>query len=183
MAGNRKLNVVDEMGNIIGEDTRENIHNKGLLHRQVHVWIFTPKGEIIFQHRAKDKDTNPDLLDTSVAGHVEIGSDYETDAIKEISEETGISADKNQLKYVETIRSNRFDPKTGTTNNVIKKFYTYRFDGKVSDLRIEKIEAVGFEAWPIESILNISEKDKERFTASIFDERVLDIFRQIQKNI
>lgn len=60
---------------------RENIHNQGLLHREIHVWFYTPKGEIIFQHRAKDKDTYPDLLDATVGGHVEINSDYENTAL------------------------------------------------------------------------------------------------------
>ena len=74
MADNRKLNIIDENGNITGEETRENIHKQGLLHREIHVWFYTPKGEILFQHRAKDKDTYPDLLDATVGGHVEIGA-------------------------------------------------------------------------------------------------------------
>lgn len=41
MADNRKLNIVDESANIIGEETRENIHNQGLLHREIHVWFYT----------------------------------------------------------------------------------------------------------------------------------------------
>ena len=71
MADSRKLNIVDENDQIIGEDTRENIHRKGLLHREIHVWFYTPKSEIVFQHRAKNKDTFPDLLDATVGGHVE----------------------------------------------------------------------------------------------------------------
>ncbi|MCL4437679.1 NUDIX domain-containing protein [Patescibacteria group bacterium] len=84
MADNRKLNIVDESGNIIGEETRCNIHKNGLLHKEIHVWFYTPKGEIIFQHRAKNKDVYPDLLDATVGGHVEIGDDYEHAALKEI---------------------------------------------------------------------------------------------------
>jgi len=68
MSQERRLNIVDEEGNIVGEETRENIHKNGLLHREIHVWLYTPNREIIFQHRAKDKDTYPDLLDASVGG-------------------------------------------------------------------------------------------------------------------
>jgi len=100
MADNRKLNIVDEDGKIIGVETRENIHNQGLLHREIHVWFYTPKGEIIFQHREKDKDTYPDLLDATVGGHVEIGFDYENTALQELSEETGIKAEKNNLTFI-----------------------------------------------------------------------------------
>jgi len=39
-----KLNIVDESDNIIGEDTRGHIHQKGLLHREIHVWIYNNEG-------------------------------------------------------------------------------------------------------------------------------------------
>jgi isopentenyldiphosphate isomerase len=70
---NRILNIIDEEGNILGEATRQEIHEKGLLHGEVHVWFYTPDRQLIFQHRAKDKETWPDLLDATVGGHVEIG--------------------------------------------------------------------------------------------------------------
>ena len=34
------LDVVDENDNIIGRDKRAVIHSKGLLHREVHVWLY-----------------------------------------------------------------------------------------------------------------------------------------------
>ncbi|EKD96007.1 MAG: Dimethyladenosine transferase, partial [uncultured bacterium] len=95
------LDIVDENENIIGEDSRENIHKKGLLHREIHVWFYTPKDEIIFQLRGKDKVTRPDLLDATVGGHVELGDSYEDTAIKEVYEETGVkltSTDRYPLK-------------------------------------------------------------------------------------
>ena len=94
MADNRRLNIVDENGEIIGENTRENIHNQGLLHREIHVWFYTPKGEIIFQHREKDKDTYPDLLDATVGGHVEIGSDFVKQTHEKIAKALEVSVDE-----------------------------------------------------------------------------------------
>jgi len=47
---------------------------KGCFIEKIHVWFVTPDGEIIFQRRAKDKDTYPDLLDATVGGHVEPGN-------------------------------------------------------------------------------------------------------------
>ena len=119
------LNVVDEAGNIIGQDTRENIHKKGLLHREVHVWFYTPKGEIVFQLRGKNKDTFPDLLDASVGGHVELGSDYVDTALKETLEETGIGASKNELHLIKTLHKKGEDPVTGMINNVISVKYPF----------------------------------------------------------
>ena len=181
MADNRKLNIIDENGNITGEETRENIHKQGLLHREIHVWFYTPKGEILFQHRAKDKDTYPDLLDATVGGHVEIGVDYESAALQELEEETGISATKDNLAFIQIVRSKTHDKTTYMTNNVIRAVYAYRYDGKVENLKIEKGKAIGFEAWPLEKIFNISDEERKRFIPSILNNEVLDIFRKIKK--
>lgn len=181
MADNRKLNIVDENGNIIGEETRENIHKQGLLHREIHIWFYTPKGEIIFQHREKNKDTYPDLLDATVGGHVEIGSDYENSALQELEEGTGIKAAKDILAFIQMVRSKTYDKVTGMTNNVIRAIYAYRYDGNVEDLKVEKGKAIGFEAWPFDKIFNITDEDRKRFIPAILEDEVLNIFRKIQK--
>lgn len=183
MADNRKLNIVDESGKIIGGETRENIHNQGLLHREVHVWFYTPKGEIIFQHREKDKDTYPDLLDATVGGHVEIDSDYKNTALQELEEETGIEAEKSNLAFIQMVRSKTLDTATNKTNNVIRTIYAYRYEGKVEDLKVEKDKAIGFESWPLEKLFNISDEDKRRFIPSIFEKDNLEIFAKIKKLI
>jgi isopentenyldiphosphate isomerase len=181
IADNRELNIVDENGNIIGKETRENIHKQGLLHREVHVWVYTSKGEIIFQHRGEDKDTYPDLLDATVGGHVEIGSDYENSAFQELEEETGIKATKNHLILIQMMRSKSYDKKTNMTNNAIRAIYAYRYDGNIKDLRVEKGKAIGFEAWPFDKIFNIVDEDRKKFIPVILEEEFLNIFRKIRK--
>lgn len=183
MVGTDRLNIVDESGNIIGEDSRANIHGKGLLHREIHVWIYTPNGEIIFQHRSKDKDTFPDLLDASVGGHVEIGDSFEVAALKELDEEAGISTTKDKLVFIRMERIKSYDPATGNTNNALRAIYTYRYEGGVEGLKVEKGEAVRFEAWPIDKILNLSEEDKKRFIRSNLGEPFLEMFRKIQQSV
>lgn len=173
------LNVVDEWGNVVGSETRENIHAKGLLHREIHVWFHTPKGEIIFQHRAKDKDTFPDQLDATVGGHVEIGSDFEDTAVKEVEEETGLVINKNDLKLVKYTRSNHHDPVTGKTNNAIRAVFDYKYSGNVTDLRVEKGKAEGFEAWPIEKLANISAEDAKKFIPGFLDKPHIEMYKQI----
>lgn len=169
MADNRKLNIVDENGNIIGEETRKNIHKQGLLHREVHVWFYTPKGEIIFQHREKDKDTYPDLLDATVGGHVEIGSDYENSALQELEEETGMKTTKNNLAFIQIVRSKTYDKVMGMTNNVFRAIYAYRYDGNAKNLKIEKGKVIGFEVWPLNKIFNIANKNRKRLIPAVFE--------------
>lgn len=180
MPDGRELNIVDEQGNIVGVETRENIHKQGLLHREIHVWFYTPKGEIIFQHRAKDKDTFPDLLDATVAGHVEIGEDYKDTALKEMQEEAGIAATADNLAFIQMIKINAYDAATGTSNNTIKAVYAYRYDGKIGDLKIEEGKGVGFEVWPLEKIFNIGEEDRKKFIPAMLEPTILGIFRKIE---
>lgn len=171
------LNIVDEQGKVIGEDTRENIHSKGLLHREIHVWFYTPNSEIIFQHRAKDKDTFPDLLDATVGGHVEVGSDFENTALKEMEEETGVIADKNHLRLVKTVRGNHFDPETSKTNNVIRKVFAYKFLGKPEGLKVEDDKSEGFEFWPIEKLEKASSKIEKKFIPSFLNAEHIAMYK------
>jgi isopentenyldiphosphate isomerase len=158
------LNIVDEDDNIIGQETRSEVHRLGLLHREVHVYFITPNKEIIFQHRAKDKDSYPDLLDATVGGHVDLGDDYRETAIREIEEETGLKIDSNDLIFLSKDRNGPFiDPITGTTNNTWKENYIYTFSGLLSDLRVEEGKAIGFESWSTDKLRNISEVEKEKF--------------------
>lgn len=179
----QKLNIIDEDERIIGEDTRSDIHKKGLLHKEIHVWFYTSKGEIIFQRRGKNKDTYPNLLDATVGGHVEIKDNYQDAALREIKEETGITANINDLFLIAKIRNMAHDSITGMINNVILVIFAYRYNSKLEDLKIEEKESAGFEAWPIKKILNISNNDKDNFIPAILENKFLKVFYKIQELI
>jgi isopentenyldiphosphate isomerase len=183
MSNNHKLNILNKKWGIIGEETRENIHNKGLLHYEIHVCFYTPKGEIIFQHRGKNKDIHPNLLDVTVGGHVEIDSDYENTALREIEEETGIKIEKNNFTFIQMMQNKIFDSVTNKINNFIRAIYAYRYEGKITNLRIEKGEAIGFELWSFEKFFNISNENKKRFVPFILNKEYLEIFAKVKKLI
>ena len=63
---------------------RARIHSAGLWHKTVHVWFYNRKGEILFQKRAKTKDSHPGLWDVSAAGHIEPGEKPLQAAVREI---------------------------------------------------------------------------------------------------
>ena len=178
----RMLLVIDEDGRVLGEKTREEIHEKGLLHMEVHVWFYMPDGKIIFQHRAKDTDTFPDLLDTAVGGHVEIGDTYEGSAVKEAEEETGVRLESKDLQLLDVITVLSLDSVTGKRNHARKAVYAYRYAGALEDLRIEEGKAVGFEAWDIDELLALSADDARarRFIPGILMEVGKGFIRKIQ---
>lgn len=180
MATEEKLDIVNEQDEIIGQDTRENIHKLGLLHREIHIWFVTPDGNIIFQHRAKDKDTYPDLLDATVGGHVDLGMTYEETAVKELLEETGLNANIEDLHVLKKMRSRSVDSLTNKINNVFRLQYAYIFNGDIADLKIENGKALGFESWPIEKMFTLSENEKKRFIPIYYSDEFLNIFKQLK---
>ena len=170
------LEVVDENDNIIGLETREKVHKEGLLHREIHVFFLTPKGEIIFQHRAKDKDTYPDKLDATVGGHVDPKMNYEDTAVKECKEETGVDIDTNKLLFLTKMRKKSFDQVTGMTNNTFRSQYAYLYEGSISDLQIEDGKATGFETRKIDDLSHLSEEEKSKFIQVLIGEDMLKLF-------
>ncbi|HEY8157824.1 MAG TPA: NUDIX domain-containing protein [Methylobacter sp.] len=86
------LSVVDENDCIIDTCARHIIHATSLRHRAVHILVFSEQGQLFLQKRSMKKDLNGGLWDTSAAGHVDAGEDYDMSAVREIEEELGISA-------------------------------------------------------------------------------------------
>ena len=175
------LEVINENDEVVGLETREKIHKEGLLHREIHIWFITPKSEIIFQHRAKDKDTYPDKLDATVGGHVEPKMSYEETAIKECKEETGVDIDLEKLVFLRKMRKESFDEATGLTNNTVRSQYAYLYDGLITDLQVEDGKAQGFEAWKIDDLSHLSESNKNKFIPLILREDMLHIFKEAEK--
>jgi isopentenyldiphosphate isomerase len=89
---NELLSVVDENDCVIDTCERRVIHAIGLRHRAVHILVFNDQGQLFLQKRSMKKDLNGGLWDTSAAGHVDAGEDYDVSAVREIEEELGISA-------------------------------------------------------------------------------------------
>lgn len=175
------LEVIDGNDNVIGLEDRTKIHKEGLLHREIHVWFITPTGEVIFQHRSKDKDTYPDKLDATIGGHVEPGMSYEETALKEGEEETGIKLDPLKLKLIRKIHKQSFDEATNTTNNSMRCQYVYLFEGKIEDLHPENGKAVGFESWKIDSLPFLSKEDQDKFIPMNVSPEHLVVYEEGQK--
>lgn len=173
------LNIVDKNGIIIGIDTRENIHKQGLLHREIHIWFITPNEEVIFQQRSKNKDTAPNLLDATVGGHIEIGSDYLTTAILEAKEETGIDIRESDLELAAIVNTFSHNTKTGMINNALRATYFYKYNGLLADLKVEPEEGTGFQAYSVEKLERLTEEEKKKFISRVIDEEHIVLFKKI----
>ena len=84
--------VVDAGDHVIGSATRGEVHGNNLLHRAVHVLLFNGEGELFLQKRSRFKDRHPGVWDSSAAGHVDAGEEYDDAAARELREELGVAA-------------------------------------------------------------------------------------------
>lgn len=87
------FDVVDTDDRVIGCKPRAEVHAQGLLHRAVHVFVFNRHGELLLQKRSACKDAHPGVWDSSVAGHLDAGEDYNHAAARELEEEMAIRGD------------------------------------------------------------------------------------------
>lgn len=86
---NELFDVVDEQDRVIGQAPRHEVHAKGLLHRAVHVMVVNRAGQVFLHKRSQQKDLFPGVWDSSCAGHVGAGEDYDGTALRELAEELG----------------------------------------------------------------------------------------------
>lgn len=85
-----QLAVVDGKDRITGAASRTEVHANNLLHRAIHALVFNPPGEVFLQLRSRGKDRHPLRWDSSTAGHVNAGEDYNDTATRELQEELGV---------------------------------------------------------------------------------------------
>jgi 16S rRNA (adenine1518-N6/adenine1519-N6)-dimethyltransferase len=92
-----RFSVVDGDDRVTGEAPRGEVHGNNLRHRAVHLFIFNGKGELFLQKRSPWKDRHPLLWDSSAAGHVGAGEDYDETAARELREELGVDAELTRV--------------------------------------------------------------------------------------
>jgi len=84
--------IVDEEDRLLGDAPRSEVHGNNLRHRAVHLFIFNGSGDLFLQKRSRWKDRHPRVWDSSAAGHVDAGEEYDEAAHRELLEELGITA-------------------------------------------------------------------------------------------
>lgn len=100
--------VLNTAGQVIGLATRSEVHSDpSLIHRVVHVMVFNKQGNLLLQKRSMNKDIAPGRWDTSVGGHVKPGEVVHEAAVREMTEELGITTSDLQFLYSYLFRNHR----------------------------------------------------------------------------
>jgi isopentenyldiphosphate isomerase len=92
------LDIVNEQDIIVGQKSRSEIYQKGIVNfRVVNAFLRNSQKEIWIPRRTAHKKIFPLCLDVSMGGHVETGESYEDALQRELKEE--LNLELKQVKY------------------------------------------------------------------------------------
>lgn len=144
------LEVVTEEGNPTGEIlSRDEIHNKNLLHNEIAVFVINKEGLVLLQKRAATKKSNPLCWGSSCAGHVGVSESLEEATLRELKEELGMDINMDQLHILVYKKLRK-----GDKNSHIRTWYYVKTDFNISDFRIQKEELDEIRWFTIDQVIS-----------------------------
>lgn len=72
--------------------------------RSTNVFVLNNEGAILCHQRSRQKERHPGAWSTHLGGHVSLGETYETNAVKELEEEAGITVEPKHVVAWRTTR-------------------------------------------------------------------------------
>ena len=137
---NEYFDVLDENGNKTNiVKSRTEVHSTGLWHKTAHIWVINDKNEILLQRRCATKDSNPNMLDISCAGHLNAGETSIVGALRELKEELNLEVNPQELQFIKTFKkssiiSNSF------INNEFVDLYILKTNKSASEMKFQESE-------------------------------------------
>ncbi len=136
-----KIDILDEDGNKIGETkTYDEVHEKGLLHLTVHVWLVNSKGQILLQKRSKYVRAYPEYFDIPAGGHVISSQNSLQGAQLETKEELGLELPESAFNFLFRVKEFYITNEGTHTENALNDVYLVNFDFNVEDFKTEHNE-------------------------------------------
>ena len=119
---------------------KHEVHRDGDWHRAAHVWIVASDGRILLQRRSPRKENNPNLWDVSSAGHLSAGETAIDAAVRETSEELGLTIAAADLQFMATLRESCVLNNDTYFDNEFHEIFVVRRDVDVASLRLDPEE-------------------------------------------
>jgi len=153
---------------------RNEVHDKGLWHREILVIIVNEKNEVLLQKRSYKRRHLPGKW-ALCAGHVIENETEKSTAVRELKEEIGFNIIQKDLKLIDIyIKS---DP----TNRRFSYIYLVRTNKKINDFKIQTTELTQIKYVPIKKLIKMI-LDNDKHLAFGGDEYHLNLFTNIMHN-
>lgn len=158
-----RLQIVDEQDRLIGTAPKDEVWQKGLIHRAARIMVRNRAGAVLLQRRG-DKPLYPHRWDISVAGHVAEGDSYEATALREAKEEIG-THDFDMyflgIRYEEAT----FDAREPVGTIIMRRFaafYEAYLDELPTRLATGEVDSVAW--WPREEVIRLAHEQPDQVT-------------------
>ncbi len=168
------IDVLDENGKITGRvEDRKTVHEQGLWHTHVGVWIMNKNGELLFQKRSATKPSNPNIW-SRTGGHADSGETPLQAIQRETAEEIGVEI---PLEKFELINVSKFEKTNAETQKTVRDF-TYSYfsivDYKLDDYTMQEEEVSDLKYVSIEDMRKAKENDDRSYTFAKWDRSNFD---------
>ncbi len=153
------FDITDDNGIPTGKTvTRSEAHAKGIPHRTAHIWIVKRAGtsfQVLLQKRSAQKDSFPSMYDTSSAGHIQAGDEPLPSAQRELFEELGVKAEKEDLTFAGTFHISYAMPFHGKMfrDNEIAFVYVYEKPVEAESLVLQTEEVEEVKWFDVEEVI------------------------------
>lgn len=134
------VEILTENGELTGNTINKlKAHKEGICHGIGAVGIINTKGELLIQKRSFLKKNEPNKWDITSAGHISVGEEPIDGALRELSEETGIQINKEDLTLIDTYL-NKSRLESGSFINHFTYLYMLKKDVNIEDLLLQESE-------------------------------------------
>ena len=158
------LDVLDENGNYTGKtEERKIVHDNGLWHIHVGVWIMNKKGELLFQKRSMQKKVNPGKW-TRTGGHVDSGETPLEAVQRETAEEIGVKIPIDNFKLLSISKEEVDIPKYQVTNRHFIYSYIAIVDYNLENYTMQQEEVSDLKYITIEQVEEAYKNKDENYT-------------------
>lgn len=160
------IDIFNDRMELIGSLPRKEVHKNGNWHKAFHCWIISKDKEgneyVLFQLRSKEKDTVPNSLDISAAGHLHSG-ETPIQGLRELKEELGIEATERNLTFLGIHVEVWCDEKT--INREFDYVYFLRDDRELHSYTVQPSEVIGLTKIKIDDGIKLFTKKTDEVTA------------------
>lgn len=174
------LDIFDESMNLLGSAPRSEVHEKGYWHQTFHCWVVSREHDqtyVLFQRRHPLKDTFPDKLDISCAGHLQAG-ETAADGVRELQEELGLSVSFDQLAQVGVIPDSGRDGQL--IDNEFCHVFLYTCNQPLRQYKLQADEVVGLVKLEAREALKLLRKEVDAVQISGIELDASGQYRDVQ---
>jgi isopentenyldiphosphate isomerase len=167
-----RLKVFDESYTYVKDESRDEVHRKGLWHETFHCWLVDDEFVYIQKRSAVKKDF-PALFDITAAGHILV-TETVMDGIREVEEELGLVVDLKKMYSKGVIRDVIELP--GFIDREFANVFLYQSTFKPSEFLLQQEEVASVHRIERSDLMNLFLNETAKVLCiNIFDGTTLEI--------